>query len=83
MMERQEKGGKSGFSAGETAEQRAARFSRQPDLVGREKGIELVASIPNVLCKLRLSPNMPCMTLVLGLPCHKQTYVSKHTSLRS
>ena len=54
----------------------------QPDLVGREKGIELVASIPNVLCKLRLTPNMPCMTLVLGLPCHKQTYVCKHTSLR-
>ena len=48
--------------AGETAEQREARLR-----VGREKGIELVASIANVLCKLKVAPNMPCMTLVLGL----------------
>ena len=48
-MEKQEKGGKSGFSVGEK-ESSDAELGRllsrgRPDLVGRENGIELVASI--------------------------------------
>ena len=52
-MEKQEKGGKSGFSVGEkesvNAELGRLLSRGRPDLVGREKGIELVASIANVL----------------------------------
>ena len=55
--------------AEETAEHRAARLSRQRerDRASRAsiipRGI-IRMCIANVLCKLRLAPNMPCMTLV-------------------